>query len=860
MDTRHQFLREKRVNGLFFGLLAGFWFGVGVWAIDAALLLQAHADLPWLKLAIGTPFMIVLGGVAGWVTARLDNAMIGALIWSLTGAVFVWIASHVPFQGLTFATGLLDPQFAGLEIYPFVESARMRMNLLYFVVGALTAIAGGFQLFFVESATSASSIFSRFFKLMACFVIFVPLGLIVDNLINTSLRAPIVATADLIQFAREVRTGAISVDKQREMGVRALRPLGELIDTPFRTILGDYDPQAMEETRVYLDFGGEWATCSVLGNRPMTCFLSAERYLRRLACLIKSGDPSACRLRPVSETHGLPEGVFARLDKEPLKYGIISQRGTTVFVIAEDAEGDQVRCMLYEAGDIYLDSCTPLKGGSYHVALLPPTATRSAPAVATPTPAAETGANAPKQAWINPEELDLTLLKSAPLYTISLEISADLSSYQSRAQVDITNNETISLDELYFHLLPNGHGSYGNGSLNVEQVRIAGKEPETALSVGDSVMMVVLPETLPPGERVQVEMEFRGVVPQDFGGSATPAGYGIFNYSEGVLALSGWYPILAVYDDQGWNLDPPSVIGDSSYSDTGFYSVDVTLPEDLIVAATGVQVGAQALDGKAQLQYESGPARDFFLVASPDFQVTSQSVGETAINSYYLEGDEQGGRKALSVASDSLKVYNEKFGPYPFTELDVVEAPMRNALGVEFPGIVLIGAKLYESPETPDFEVTVAHETAHQWWYSVVGNDVFDEPWLDEALATYSSGLFYEFTLGPQYSSGLQSYWQERYTRLVNDVGDDLVTGSLAYFEGLNRPAVYGGIVYVKGALFFTALRAEIGDQAFFAGLQNYYRSQYFRIAQADDLLSAFEDSAGRGLDDFYRQWLYSKE
>jgi aminopeptidase N len=374
------------------------------------------------------------------------------------------------------------------------------------------------------------------------------------------------------------------------------------------------------------------------------------------------------------------------------------------------------------------------------------------------------------------------------------------------------------------------------------------------------VFKVALPEKLQPGEHVQVELEFRGVVPQDFGGSATPAGYGIFNYSEGVLALSGWYPILAVYDDQGWNLDPPSVIGDSSYSDSGFYTIDITLPKDMVVAATGVQVGAQALDGKAQLQYESGPARDFFLVASPDFQVARQPVGETIVNSYYLPGDEQGGRKALSVASDSLEVYTEKFGPYPYTEMDVVQAPMRNALGVEFPGIVLIGAKLYESPETPDFEVTVAHEAAHQWWYGVVGNDVFDEPWLDEALATYSSGLFYEFSLGPEYSSGLQSYWQERYTRLVGDVGDDLVTGSLAYFESLNKPAVYGGIVYVKGALFFAALRAEIGDQAFFEGLQNYYRSQYFRIAQADDLLSAFEDAAGRELDDFYQQWLYSKK
>ena len=230
------------------------------------------------------------------------------------------------------------------------------------------------------------------------------------------------------------------------------------------------------------------------------------------------------------------------------------------------------------------------------------------------------------------------------------------------------------------------------------------------------------------------------------------------------------------------------------------------------------------------------------------------------VNAYYMPDQDEAGRVAAEVAAGALEVYNQQFGAYPYKELDVVEGPMRNALGVEYPGIVMIGASLYKAPEKPDFEVTVAHEVAHQWWYNVVGNDVFDEPWLDEALATYSSAVFYEFNRGPGYAQGLQSYWQERYDKLLSESGDDVVTENLKYFESLNKPSVYGGIVYTKGALFFKALRQEIGDKAFFQALRDYYQSRYFLIAHADDLLAAFEKAAGGELDGFYQKWLYSRQ
>jgi aminopeptidase N len=357
------------------------------------------------------------------------------------------------------------------------------------------------------------------------------------------------------------------------------------------------------------------------------------------------------------------------------------------------------------------------------------------------------------------------------------------------------------------------------------------------------VLQVRLPQSLSPGERIRIEFEFQGRVPLDFGGEQSPWAYGIYNISRSVLALSSWYPILAVNDEKGWHLDRVSGFGDSVFSETALYTVNVTLPKDMVLVATGVEVGREQSGDQITHHLVSGPMRDFFIAASPEFQVVSQTVDGTQLNAYYLPGYDSAGATALDVAASSLDIYNQHFGSYPYAELDIVQAPMRNALGVEYPGIVLIGASLYDNPDDPSFAVTTAHEVAHQWWYNLVGNDVFAEPWLDEGLTTYSSGVYYQKEFGEDAYRGLTSYWQSGWDELVKDGKDDVVTQDMQYFEGLGDPRVYSRVVYTKAALFFKTMREAIGDQAFFAALQDYYQANQYQVATSYDLLANFEEA-----------------
>ncbi len=104
----------------------------------------------------------------------------------------------------------------------------------------------------------------------------------------------------------------------------------------------------------------------------------------------------------------------------------------------------------------------------------------------------------------------------------------------------------------------------------------------------------------------------------------------------------------------------------------------------------------------------------------------------------------------------------------------------------------------------------------------------------------------------------MQQFWEREYNQALQRGRDDLIIQPLSYWERPGNQTYYGAIVYAKGALFLQALREEIGDEAFFAALQKYYAANKYKIATPEDLLNAFEEAAGRSLDDFYATWLYS--
>ncbi|MEW5961004.1 MAG: M1 family metallopeptidase, partial [Chloroflexota bacterium] len=372
---------------------------------------------------------------------------------------------------------------------------------------------------------------------------------------------------------------------------------------------------------------------------------------------------------------------------------------------------------------------------------------------------------------------------------------------------------------------------------------------EPTYELQDSALRLPLAPALPPDEPAVIGLEFSVEVPTADGGN-----YGTFAFLDRVLALAHAYPLIPVYDDEGWNIEIAPEIGDVIYADAGFYLVRVTAPATATLVASGAEIERESQDRQQVVTYAAGPVRDFYLAASERYTKTSRLVGQTTVNSYAPTELSDGAAAALDYAALALESFNKRFGPYPFTEFDLVSTTTF-ALGVEYPGIVAILVDLYDQSGTGQaggvMEGVIAHEVAHQWFYSVVGNDQVDEPWLDEALAQYATLLYYSDVYGPPGAEGFRGSLERRWARVERA---DIPIGRPVRAYTVEE---YSAIVYGRGPLFIEALAETMGPETFDSFIRAYYETQRWGIATGDDFKSLAEQHCACDLTPLFEAWVF---
>jgi len=442
----------------------------------------------------------------------------------------------------------------------------------------------------------------------------------------------------------------------------------------------------------------------------------------------------------------------------------------------------------------------------------------------------------------------LNELNGASIYHIDFTIADTIYQVNGHQDVQYTNSEEVDINEIQFRLFPNILG----GTMAVSNVQVNGQTVEPKTGLKNSLLIVPLNAPLEPGQSTIISMDFSVTVPQE-----VELNYGILAYYENVLTLAHAYPMICVYDDEGWNAEIPPQDGDVTYGDTSFYIVKVTSPKDLVLIATGSEI-SRAETAQTQVLYvANGPARDFYLVASPLYQEVSKSYGEVTIRSYALDGMKDGAEMALDVAARAIGVFSKRYAPYPYTELDIVATPTL-ALGIEYPGMIAITSRIYDvggdyggAPASIYMESTVAHEAGHQWFYALVGNDQLDDPWLDESLTQFVTLQYFEDQYGAQGAAGFQDALEGRWDRAGR--GDIPIGLPVADYDG----AEYSAIVYGRGPLFFVALKEEMGTSAFESFLNDYTESLAWGIATPGYLQTLAEKHCACELDALFNEWVY---
>lgn len=429
-------------------------------------------------------------------------------------------------------------------------------------------------------------------------------------------------------------------------------------------------------------------------------------------------------------------------------------------------------------------------------------------------------------------------------YSLAATIDPQARTLAGQQRLEYTNRDSLPLDRLYFHLYPN-LSDFG-GALDIRGVSVNGHAVAPAYELGRYLLRVDLPRPLLPGETTAVALDFVTRAPLN----ASSWLYGAFNKQNGVLALASAMPIVAVVRAGMWDIGRPDPQGDFVNSETSLYDVTLSAPADWNMVTTGVAIDQREEHGVRTTRFVSGPQRDFTITLTQLAHVSAEVDG-TRVNSYYRAGSASGGQQALDTAVNAVRIFNQRYGRYPLAELDVIEADLTTFYGVEYPGLVLIEHTLYRQPAM--LESIVAHEVAHQWWYSIIGNDVQRESWVDEALASYSQVIYQEEMHGATAAQRELDQFRQRY-RQTHAAGRDAPAEQLnADFHGN-----YIGIVYGKAVLFFQAMRAQIGEPAFDQFLHRYYANHRYGFVGGVNMLADAEDACGCDLEGLYHDWITS--
>lgn len=404
---------------------------------------------------------------------------------------------------------------------------------------------------------------------------------------------------------------------------------------------------------------------------------------------------------------------------------------------------------------------------------------------------------------------------SRPLYSLDASVEFDAGVIKARESVAFTNESSDTLETLVFNVTPAYYGAFDLFAATVADEGVG------AVLEG-SILELPLPHPVRPGASVVASLDFAIRVPWRGGR---------FGRGPQVMALGNWVPLLAVYRDgrllsegqeRGWVRGQYVEVGDAFFAQTADFLVSLKADRPLSVAHTG----DPAAQGETEWKFEARGVRDFALALSPSFATISQEVEDVDVVVFYLPGHEAAASTYLKSASQMLAWMKENVIPYPYRQLHLAEinASGSSTVGQEYPNLILIAdgmAPAYGGLDSAG-GVLATHETAHQWYYGIVGNDQLYEPWLDEAMVTW---LSYHIMR----SSGLASFSWAWTNRVSSPAPPNLPVNATIYDYASDGP--YFSLVYRRGALFLEEIYQTMGADAFFAALKKYSAAMSGRIA-----------------------------
>ncbi|MFQ6724050.1 MAG: M1 family metallopeptidase [Clostridia bacterium] len=452
-------------------------------------------------------------------------------------------------------------------------------------------------------------------------------------------------------------------------------------------------------------------------------------------------------------------------------------------------------------------------------------------------------------------------------YYMDINFDNTNKSLYAEQTIEYVNNSDALLNEIYLHLYvanfcngatnkpvdemhqaqayPNGE-SYA--TLNIMRVKLNEQDIMPAYEGEDNdIMKIDLDDALEPTTCAKIYIEYNITLPNISHR---------FGFVKNNINLANFYPIVCVYDVNGWNKNPYNSNGDPFYSEMANYYVNFACDSNLVCAFTG---NATSTTDQNTTYYtiQNKCVREFSAMLSTDFNIVSKVENDIEFTYYYL--NDQTPDKALQCAVDCINTFSDLYYPYPYSTYTVVQSNFLYG-GMEYPMLSLVSDSI---DNYDDYLNVIVHESAHQWWYSLVGNDQYTYPWLDEALTEFSTLLFYDNNSNYNLThEDMLAGMQENYNLFVSvyqDVLGSIDTSLTRNISEYHTSPEYTYCVYVKGTLMFDSLYQLVGKKQFIKAVQQYAQTYAYKISTPESLIACFEKVCKTNLENFFDCWLNDK-
>lgn len=406
--------------------------------------------------------------------------------------------------------------------------------------------------------------------------------------------------------------------------------------------------------------------------------------------------------------------------------------------------------------------------------------------------------------------------------------------------VEYTNKTGLELENVYFNFYPMRFaegGSMENENFDLKALDTAVDGVEAAYELDDTALNIFLNAPLGPGETAELRIDFETMI---FPWEYDPIRFGTFEHD---AWFGNFFPILAVYEEDGWHTNPFHEIGESFYSEISNYTVKITVPAGYTVVGTGERETAEA-GAKTVSTFSANMVRDFAFAVSNRF-ILNSAVADSGVVIYMYRIRSFDDAPPLDVAKMVIDRMCGEIGDYPYRSVTIVEVKTAFTGGMEYPGIVFLDSSYINSA------FVIAHELIHQWFYNIIGNDQKTEAWLDEGITSYFTSLCVS---SPPNKYSMQLY-RDALDATMEDFTHKAILTDVSAYEAWDE---YSATAYNKPEVMLYALKLKMGREKFDEFFKLYYERYAFGVATTEGFIALAEEVYGESLAEFFDAWLNS--